>query len=117
MDDMRDELTDRFGPIPKSVDNLLTVAYLRTVAQKVFVTDISQKRDAIEFRVKADAAYEPKEIAPFIAGYKGKVKLIAGAKPYFIYRFSGSELNGRVNPLEVSLRLCEAMKTLVVEKV
>lgn len=117
MDDMKDELTDRFGPIPKSVDNLLEVAYLRTVAQKVFVTDISQKRDAIEFKVKADAKYEPKEIAPFIAGYKGKVKLIAGAKPCFIYRFSGNELSGHINPLEVSLRLCEAMKILVVEKV
>ena len=47
---MRDELTDRFGPIPASVENLLLVAYLRTIARKVFVTDITQKDNGIEFK-------------------------------------------------------------------
>ena len=114
MDDMKDELTDRFGAPPKPVDNLLLVAYLRIVAGQVFVTDISQKGGGIEFKVKADAAYEPRAIAPFVAQFKGKLKLVGGSKPCFIYRFSGSETAGRVNPLSVSLDTCEAMKTLVV---
>ena len=117
MDDMRDELTDRFGHIPASVDNLLSVAYLRTVAQKVYVTDIAQKNAAIEFKVKSDASYDPNLIGSFVAGYKGKLKLAAGAKPCFIYRLSTGEITGRNTSLDISLGLCEALKTLVVEDI
>jgi transcription-repair coupling factor (superfamily II helicase) len=116
MDDMRDELTDRFGSIPKSVDNLLLVAYLRTIARTVFVTEISQKENSIEFGVLANAGYDPSKIAPFVAGYKGKVRLVTSKKPCFIYRFSPGEI-GNISqgskPLEISLKLCEDMKSLV----
>ena len=115
-DDMADELTDRFGPIPQAVDNLLKVAYLRTVARDVFVTDISQKPQGIEFAVRSDAAFEPTAIAPFVAGYKGKVRLITGAKPCFVYRFSKGEVGGissKPVPLDLALSVCEQMKALL----
>ncbi len=115
-DDMRDELTDRFGSIPRSVENLLDVAYLRTVAGKVFVTDISQKPGGIEFRVLSNADYDPVKIAPFIAGYKGKLKLIPGARPCFLYRFSPGQvgtLSSDRRSLDISLKMCEDMKVLV----
>jgi len=120
MDDMTDELTDRFGTVPKSVENLLRVAYLRTVAKNVFVTDITQKGQGIEFRVKPNANYDPAAIGPFVAGYKGKLKLIAGAKPCFVYRFSKDETkltSSNSRSLDISLGLCEDMKTLVASGV
>ena len=115
-DDMRDELTDRFGVIPKAVENLLEVAHLRTLARNVFVTDITQKPEGIEFRVKQNAKYEPASIGPFVAGYKGKLKLITGAKPCFLYRFSPDRMrHARIatDTLEISLRMCEDMKALL----
>ncbi len=119
-DDMRDELTDRFGSIPRSVENLLDVALLRTLAKGVFVTDIAQKQNGIEFRVLANAGYDPMAIGPFIARQKGKVKLIAGAKPCFLYRFTPGEVSslasGRTT-LDISLSMCAEMKALVAESV
>ncbi len=115
-DDMRDELTDRFGAIPASVENLLLVAYLRTIARGVFVTEIVEKENGIEFRVMQNAGYDPMSIAPFVAGYKGKVRLIPGKKPCFLYRFSPGEISGTVTnrkTLDISLKMCEDMKTLV----
>ena len=115
-DDMSDELTDRFGAIPASVQNLLLVAYLRTVAREVFVTEIKQKENGIEFKVLPSAAYDPMAIAPFIAGYKGKVRLIAGKNPCFLYRFTPGEKGGVISnrkTLDISLEMCEAMKALV----
>ena len=115
-DDMRDELTDRFGAIPASVENLLLVAYLRTIARGVFVTEIVEKENGIEFRVMQNAGYDPMAIAPFVAGYKGKVRLIPGKKPCFLYRFSPGEISGTVTnrkTLDISLKMCEDMKTLV----
>ncbi len=117
-DDMRDELTDRFGTIPRSVENLIDVSLLRTMARGVFVTDIVQKENGIELRVLNNASYDPERIAPFIAGYKGKLKLVPGVKPYFFYRFSPSEIKNipqARQTLDISLSLCRNMKTLVAE--
>ena len=109
MDDMTDELIDRFGKIPAPVHNLLQVAFLRTVARTVFVTDITQKSSGIEFKVKSDAAFDPLSIGPFVAGYKGKLKLITGGHPCFVYR----QDPGRTQVLAVCLKLCEDMKALL----
>ena len=109
MDDMSDELTDRFGPMPQPVENLLQVAYLRTLARSVFVTDIVQKEGCIEFSVLPNASFDPKSIAPFVAGYKGRVKLIAGAKTCFIYRFTPGEIipvSSNRKALDISLKMC-----------
>ncbi len=118
MDDMTDELTDRFGAVPKSVENLLRVAYLRTVAREVFVTDITQKGQQIELKVLPNAGYDPAAIPPFIAGYKGGLRLIAGAKPCFLFRLpqdAGGVLSSDSKVLDSALSLCEDMKTLVTQ--
>ena len=112
MDDMADELTDRFGSIPASVDNLLRVAYLRILAKAVYVTDIKQKSSQIEFGVLPSASYDPAAIGPFVAGYNGRVRLIPGAKPCFLYRISGNGPAGR-NALDISVKMCEEMKALL----
>ena len=45
--EIRDELRDRFGPLPEEVENLLTLASLRTLAADVGVESIVQGSDAI----------------------------------------------------------------------
>ncbi len=119
-DDMRDELTDRFGSIPRSVENLIDVSLLRTIAKEVFVTDIVQKENGIEFRVLQNASYEPAKIAPFVASFKGKMKLTAGVKPFFLYRFSQNEIrpiSSNRQTLDLSMKICRDMKTLVTDSV
>lgn len=43
MEDMTDELIDRFGEMPKAVYNLLYVAYLKSLAHHAYMTDVKQK--------------------------------------------------------------------------
>ena len=85
---------------------------------QVFVTDISQKKGSIELKVTPDAAYDPAKIAPFVAAYKGKLKLCTGAKPYFVYRL-GRDTTGlpssKEKVLDICVGLCEDMKSLVVD--
>ena len=45
--EIRDELRDRFGPLPEEVENLLTLAALRALAADVGVESIVQGNDAI----------------------------------------------------------------------
>ena len=62
--------------------------------------------------------YDPEKIAPFIAEYKGKLKLVTGGKPYFLYRFSPGEIrtgSSSRQTLDICLSLCRHMKTLVAD--
>lgn len=43
MEDMTDELIDRFGEMPKAVYNLLYVAYLKSLAHHAYMTDVNKK--------------------------------------------------------------------------
>jgi transcription-repair coupling factor (superfamily II helicase) len=46
---VREELTDRFGPVPDQVENLLAVARLRYVARQAGLTDIMLQGNHIRF--------------------------------------------------------------------
>jgi transcription-repair coupling factor (superfamily II helicase) len=46
---VREELADRYGPLPEPVENLLQVAGLRILARKVGVTDITLQGANIRF--------------------------------------------------------------------
>ena len=50
--EIRDELRDRFGPLPEEVENLLTLAALRALAADVGVESIVQGNDAIVLALK-----------------------------------------------------------------
>jgi transcription-repair coupling factor (superfamily II helicase) len=49
IDAVRDELTDRFGPVPPQVESLLAVARLRAVARAAGLTDIALQGTRIKF--------------------------------------------------------------------
>ena len=79
-DDLTDELIDRFGDPPPSVNALIHIALLRGEAGKAGVTDISQKQGQIVFTVrdfdmaKVSALYAREE-------YRGRLRVEAGTKP------------------------------------
>jgi transcription-repair coupling factor (superfamily II helicase) len=45
VDDLRDELRDRFGPVPRSVDLLLTTAKMRTIAERTNIDAVTASED------------------------------------------------------------------------
>ena len=51
MDDMIEELIDRFGDIPKKVELLLEVARLKNLAHQAYVTEVTQKGVTYTFRM------------------------------------------------------------------
>ncbi len=87
-EEMMGELTDRFGVLPPAVINLLDIALLRSLAAKVYITEIKGEERAVKLSVYENAAYENEKIGGFIASYKGLLVLKTTAKPYFIYSFT-----------------------------
>ncbi len=85
--DMQDELIDRFGDPPKSVENLLTVAGLKVLAHRVYVKEISQKERELRFALYERAKLRPEKIPEFADAYRGRMKLVMGENPSLLYQY------------------------------
>ena len=83
--DMQDELMDRFGDIPKPVDNLLRVASLKAMAHKAYVTEVNVNRQEVKFTMYAKANLDVSGIPAIIEEYNGALKFQMGETPGFVY--------------------------------
>lgn len=91
-DDMKDELLDRFGEIPKSVDNLLRIALIRVAAHKLYMTEIKGKNERIIFTFRPDAGIDPQKIPPFLRRYGQNLTFTAYGNPFFTYKYKKTGL-------------------------
>lgn len=91
-DDMKDELLDRFGTIPESVDNLLRIALIRVAAHKLYMTEIKGKNERIQFTFRPDARINPAGIPALIKKYKDRLNFTAYGNPFFSYKYKKTGL-------------------------
>ena len=87
--DMQDELIDRFGDIPKSVDNLLRVAELKAMAHRAYVTEVDINTQEIRIELYPKAKLDVTGIPALIAGYKTALRFAQGEKPVLFYQDKG----------------------------
>jgi transcription-repair coupling factor (superfamily II helicase) len=65
------ELTDRYGPPPAAVRNLLDYASLKLLCMKVGVNAIERKRDLVTMKFTQSAAVDPEQLARFVSAQRG----------------------------------------------
>lgn len=85
-DDMKEELLDRFGEIPKSVDNLLRIALIRVTAHKLYMPEVKGKNGEIHFLLNTDAKIKAENIPKLLKKYP-KLSFNAKGAPRFLYRY------------------------------
>ncbi|MCC8142430.1 MAG: transcription-repair coupling factor [Lachnospiraceae bacterium] len=91
-DEMTDELIDRFGEPPRSVQNLLAVAMLREQAHAVFVTEIKETPDGIIFSLYPQAVVDPAKIPDAVKSLQPGLSFQANRdRPRFVYRRQKSD--------------------------
>ena len=85
-EEILEEIIDRFGSPPKSVENLLMLAEYKSKAHKCYFTEVSQKGDEVRFTLFERAKVNPAKIPEFVARYEGKMKFYADKQmPCFVY--------------------------------
>ena len=90
--DMQDELIDRFGDIPKSVDNLLWVAELKAMAHRAYVTEVDINTQEIRIELYPKAKLDVTKIPALIAEYKTALRFAQGGeKPVLFYQEKGKK--------------------------
>ncbi|MEG2146605.1 MAG: TRCF domain-containing protein, partial [Lachnospiraceae bacterium] len=93
MDDMLEELIDRFGNIPKKVQQLLNIANLKALAHSVYVTSVEQNGDEYKFTLYERAKLKVDQIPTLLKLYKDELTFKIETPPYFLYRKKGHHKN------------------------
>ena len=71
LEDVRAELTDRYGEPPAPVRNLLNAAALKLLSERVGVASVDRKQQVINIKFTENANVDPSRLAQFVAGNKG----------------------------------------------
>ncbi|MEG1302684.1 MAG: transcription-repair coupling factor [Lachnospiraceae bacterium] len=93
MDDMLEELIDRFGNIPKKVQQLLNIANLKALAHSAYVTSVEQNGDEYKFTLYERAKLKVDQIPTLLKLYKDELTFKIETPPYFLYRKKGHHKN------------------------
>ncbi len=82
-EEMLDEFLDRFGDMPKSVENLLNIALLRANAHKAYLLAVEQKGEMVLFKMNKNAKVKVEEIPKLLEEYRNVLKFQAVENPEF----------------------------------
>ena len=83
--DVIDEVTDRFGTMPKEIENLLDVARIKILCKQAGVFKISQKISNILFYFDMNL-FNPEVINKLVDEYKERIRFSPGTEPYVTLR-------------------------------
>ena len=109
-EEMLEELIDRFGEPPKSVQNLLTIARLKAVAHSVYIKEIVQREDLLKILMYEKAKIHAQRIPELVKEFAPSLKFAADPKgPYFTYRLGANSREKNREILEVLRQLLEQM--------
>ncbi len=93
VEELIDEIGDRFGPMPPSVNALANLAKVRVIAKALRLTSVAHKRDRVVFRSSQDTPMGPDTIRRLAERFPGR--LLPGA-------FKVPELGLRLPPRATS---------------
>ncbi|MCI1966058.1 MAG: transcription-repair coupling factor [Oscillospiraceae bacterium] len=101
--DVTDELIDRFGETPSSVNGLIDIALLRNVASRLGIREVRQQGNTLFLY---SDRIDMKKVGTLVSALRERVLLNAGAKPYVSIKIAKGETP--VDTLSQALELMES---------
>lgn len=91
-EEMIDELMDRFGEPPRSVQNLLAIANIKASAHKAYLTEIKQRGTEFQMTIFEKAKLDTGGIPAFMNSFEDTVQMkFQGKTPYFLYKMKNTD--------------------------
>ncbi|MBE6016052.1 MAG: transcription-repair coupling factor [Lachnospiraceae bacterium] len=85
-EDVREELNDRFGEIPRATENLLDVALIKAQAHRKYITEISGGSGSYRISMLPNAKIDTFKMHGFLSRHSGILRFVMEKNPYFIYK-------------------------------
>ncbi|MBQ2916873.1 MAG: hypothetical protein IJE59_01645 [Clostridia bacterium] len=86
---IEEDILDRFGKMPKEIINLLEIAKIKGMCNKLGITKINQKQNNIVFNFNPESFIM--DIDRIIKKYKNRVRFSPARQPYITYKLESSE--------------------------
>ncbi|MBX4266420.1 transcription-repair coupling factor [Clostridium estertheticum] len=90
MQEIQEEIEDRFSDIPSCVENLMNIAYLRCIAAKVGIIEIKEVKDEIILEFDRAERINKEVVKVLVSKYNRSIVFKLGNKPAFSYKFKNS---------------------------
>ena len=100
IENTREDIIDRFGKMPKEVNNLLEIARIKGMCKNIGITKITQKQNSIVFNFNPEIFVI--DIDSIVKKYGNRVRFSPAREPYFTYKLDNSK-----NVLEEILHFLE----------
>ena len=114
-EEMIDELLDRFGEPPKAVQNLISVAMLKMMAHKVYISEVKLTGNEVKISMYEKAGIQVAAIPDLLnmEKYRNRLEFRAAGKPHFLYRLKSPGERKSAEILSRMTELCADMVNLL----
>lgn len=89
--EIEEELVDRFGDLPKSVQYLLQIAFIKAMAHRIFLVQVLQKGGKIKLVFHEKAPIKVEKIPQLLKQHHGVLRFFPDQNPYLLYQISHSK--------------------------
>ena len=107
--DVEDEMIDRFGDIPEPAQNLIQIAYIRTLAGQLGFTEIMHRGREVRMKLRDSHALGPRALMIIINENQKILRLVGSNPPMIILKLK--EDSG-MEALSTSAAILEKIKDL-----
>jgi transcription-repair coupling factor (superfamily II helicase) len=97
LDAIRDELVDRYGPIPPLVDTLMQLMALRRRLKDLHVVQVRRRGDGVLVEFAPTTPVQVATLLEFIRGAKGRLRLVNEAQ--LLVRPTATDHDGVISEL------------------
>jgi len=106
--DITEELIDRFGNVPKEVNNLIKVAFIKTLCKKLNIKEIIQSNKFVRFMFITNRGLSVEAINYMLKKYPLRVKFDSSKEPFVKYQLSSIEQSSLLEEIKTLLEeLCD----------
>lgn len=86
MDELMDELRDRYGDVPKQVGNLVCISYIKSMASRLRILNIEQREDKIKFGFKDIDDMKKEFVERLVGSYGPSIEFDMSSTPAVKYK-------------------------------
>jgi transcription-repair coupling factor (superfamily II helicase) len=112
LDELRDEMRDRFGPVPTLIENLIAAMNLRRLMRDQMILSAMLKHDQLEIKFHADAPLETEKLTALAHANRNTMRLTPSFQ--VIVRITPGEYDQtfvQIDGVLQALAACEKLET------
>lgn len=87
LNNLEEEMEDRYGTIPEACLNLMSIAYIKAMAQRIGVLNVSETEDYAKLEFDNPNRMNPKVIGEIIHSYGNRIRINAGSNSFIQYKY------------------------------